>query len=63
MKPLNELKVSTLKRKHKEIIKQIGKASENGNYDKLDELTLQRNKIEVALEINSYIKENNWYGT
>jgi len=50
MKSLNDLKISTLKRKHKEIIKQIGKASENGNYDKLDELTLQRNKIEVAIE-------------
>lgn len=50
MKSLNELQVSTLKRKHKEIIKQIEKASENGNYDKLDELILQRNKIEVALE-------------
>lgn len=50
MKPLNELKVSTLKRKRKEVIKQIEKAHENGNYDKLDELTLQRNKIEVALE-------------
>ena len=58
MKSLNELQVSTLKRKHKEITKQIGKASENGNYDKLDELTLQRNKIEVALEINRYVKEN-----
>lgn len=60
MKPLNELKVSTLQRKHKEITKQIGKASENGNYDKLDELTLQRNKIEVALEINRYLKESNY---
>lgn len=60
MKPLSDLKVGTLKRKHKEIKKQIEKASENGHYDKLDELTLQRNKIEVALEINSYLKENNY---
>lgn len=53
MKTLNELKVSTLKRKHKEVIKQIEKASENGHYDKLDELILQRNKIEVAIESKS----------
>ena len=50
MKSLSELKVSTLKRKHKEVIKQIDKAHENGHYDKLDNLTLQRNKIEVILE-------------
>lgn len=51
-------KLALLNVNTKKIIKQIGKASENGNYDKLDELTLQRNKIEVALEINRYLKEN-----
>lgn len=50
MKSLNELKVGTLKRKHKEVVKRINKADENGHYYKLDELMLQRNKIEVALE-------------
>ena len=50
MKNLNELKVSTLKRKHKEVLKQIEKAHEDGNYNKLDRLIPQRNEIEVALE-------------
>ena len=50
MKSLNELKVGTLRRKHKETMKKIEKVLENGNYNKLDELMLQRNKIEVALE-------------
>ena len=50
MKSLNELKVSTLKRKHKEVLKEIEKAHEDGNYNKLDRLIPQRNKIQVALE-------------
>lgn len=50
MKDLKDLKLSTLKRKHKEIQRKIEKAHENVDYDKIDELSLQRNKIEVELE-------------
>ena len=50
MKKLNELKNSTLERKHKETQKKIEQAHENANYEKLDTLNLQLNKIEVELE-------------
>ena len=50
MKSFNELKVSTLKRKHREVLKKIEKAHEDGNYNKLDMLIPQRNEIEAVLE-------------
>ena len=55
MKALDELKTSTLERKQKDIVKKIEKAHENGNYEKLDELNIQRNKIEVALESKKFL--------
>ncbi|WP_176721741.1 hypothetical protein [Staphylococcus equorum] len=58
MKKLGELKTSTLERKHKTVIKKIEQAHENANYDKLDELNLLRNKIEVTLEGRNIVEAN-----
>jgi len=56
MKSLNELKTSTLERKHKDITKRIDKSHENGDYNKLDELNLEKNRIEVPLESKNIYK-------
>lgn len=50
MKKLNELKTSTLQNKLKKVKKDINKAHENANYDKLDDLNLLKNQLEVEIE-------------
>lgn len=50
MKKLNELKTSTLQNKLKKVKKDIEKAHENARYEKLDDLNLLQNQIEVELE-------------
>ncbi|WP_323705899.1 hypothetical protein P3U41_05715 [Mammaliicoccus sciuri] len=47
---LNKLKTSTLQNKLKKVNKDIEKAHVTGNYDKLDDLNLLKNQIEVELE-------------
>lgn len=50
MRNLNELKTSTLQNKLKKVERDISKAHENANYDKLDDLNLLKNQLEVELE-------------
>lgn len=45
------MKTSTLQNKLKKVEKDINKAHENANYDKLDELNLLKNQLEVELEV------------
>ncbi|MGO2107895.1 MAG: hypothetical protein ACTH27_02815 [Staphylococcus equorum] len=56
MKKLSELKTSTLQSKLKNVEKLIDKALENARYDKLDELTLLKNQLEVELEVRQELE-------
>lgn len=47
---LKKLKTSTLQNKLKKVNKDIEKAHSTGKYDKLDDLNLLKNQIEVELE-------------
>ncbi|MEY8601914.1 hypothetical protein [Staphylococcus shinii] len=48
---IREMKTSTLQNKVKKVNKDIDKAHINANYEKLDDLLLLKNQLEVELEV------------
>lgn len=54
---MKKLKTSTLQNKLKKVEKDINKAHEKGSYDKLDELNLLQNQLEVELEVRQELED------